>query len=111
MRPVLLPCARLAKSHFAPWRQSILADIPFLKLPPIEDGFRRIARGNRNIRWAFTLDDSQHKVSSCLTNLVGTCKETASSAASKVGFRVDDDGPVSRFSNQWKNISRHIRSL
>src|SRR5690349_2523091 len=108
MRPVLLPRARLTKSHVASRRQSIFANVPFLKLPPIEDQFRRVAASNRDIRRTFPLDNSQRQTPGCLANLLRTHKESAGGAAAKVGFRVDDDWPVRRLGNERKSLGRQI---
>src|SRR5262245_42720899 len=111
MRSILLPCAGVTKSHVTSWRQAIFADIPLLELPPIEDRSRQIAPSHRNVRRAFSMNDSQRQASSCLANLFGADQEATGSAGAKISFRVDDDGAISGLGNEREELCRQILSF
>src|SRR5262245_20436797 len=55
---ICFPYGEFAISNFAAGRQIVLTDTPASHLPPVENGPKGIADGDRNVRWAFAREDA-----------------------------------------------------
>src|SRR5262249_6456419 len=88
---ILVPDRRLAKSYFAARRETSLADLPTLQLPPVVHGFGQSHRRHLDIARELAVQDSTGSLCAPLTDPTAGEHRAADDALPKIAVDMSED--------------------
>src|SRR5581483_689233 len=105
---VLLPDVLLPETNFALRRQTLLAHLPSLHLPPVKNRANGIADTDRDALYILTVKNLQRKLRGQFPKQRWHQNKATDGSMPKIRFKENDDAPVRRLGDKIEGMNRGV---